>query len=77
MEVEFRFSKRHAKVLLIPTNPTEEQQVELVRMYGEATIRTRLGSGKEFVIEFGNKEEKKEENTPQRREEALPGGASL
>jgi hypothetical protein len=54
MEVEFRFTKKMAQISLIPSDSIDDQELTLIRSFGDKSVKTRLGAGKEFIIEFGS-----------------------
>lgn len=53
METIFRYEKKVAQLILVPSSPIEEAQLAIYRQYGEKGGRMKLGTGKEIIVEFG------------------------
>jgi hypothetical protein len=51
MDVRFLFEDGKAQIVLMPKNPIDDANLGNMRMIGDASVKYKLGNGKELVIE--------------------------
>jgi len=54
MKIAFRYEEKVAQIILTPTSPTDETQIQLCQTFGDKNCRVRLAPDKGFIVEFNS-----------------------